>query len=108
MKKILLITYHFPPSAASGTFRLLGFARHLPAFDWRPLVVAPPSLPWEPIDPDLVAQIPGEAIVHPVPYPIGAPRLLRKFAQNAIWLPRAWSACRHVIKEHRPDVILTS
>jgi glycosyltransferase involved in cell wall biosynthesis len=108
MKKILLITYHFPPSAASGTFRLLGFARHLPAFGWQPLVVAPPCLPWEPIDTELLAQVPREVIVHHAHYPIGTPRALRKFAQNAVWLPRAWFACRRIIKEHRPDVILTS
>ena len=81
-KKLLLITYHFPPSAASGTFRLLGFTRHLPAFGWQPLVVAPPSLPWEPLDPQLVDEIPAEAIVRQVPYP--ASSLLRVLAQNAI------------------------
>lgn len=106
--KVMLITYHFPPSAASGAFRLLGFARHLPTFGWQPLVVAPPTLPWEPIDPLLVDDIPDSAIVHNVPYPIGAPRLLRVLAQNAVWLPRAWSACKRMIDEHRPDAIMTS
>ena len=108
LKKILLITYHFPPSAASGTFRLLGFARHLPAFGWQPLVVAPPSLPWEPIDPHLLEQVPDETIVRQVPYPAAAPKLLRVLAQNAIWLPRAGFACRRMIAEQRPEVILTS
>ena len=75
LKKILLVTYHFPPSAASGTFRLLGFARHLPTFGWQPLVVAPPSLPWEPIDPQLADQIPAQTIVRQVPYPAGSPKL---------------------------------
>jgi glycosyltransferase involved in cell wall biosynthesis len=108
LKKILLITYHFPPSAASGTFRLLGMARHLPTFGWQPLVVAPPSLPWEPIDPHLAEQIPPEVIVRHAAYPAGAPKLLRVLAQNAVWLPRAWFACKRLVKEHRPDVILTS
>lgn len=108
LKKLLLITYHFPPSAASGAFRLLGFARHLPAFGWQPIVVAPPSLPWEPVDPDLAGQVPDDALVRHVPYPVGIPRLIRKFAQHAVWLPRAWSACRRVIAEERPDAILTS
>src|SRR3990170_4403303 len=39
MNRMLLLTYHFPPSAASGTFRMLGFARHLPTFGWRAGVV---------------------------------------------------------------------
>src|SRR5262245_44908597 len=108
LKKALLITYHFPPSAASGSFRLLGFAKHLPAFGWQPLVIAPPCLPWEPIDPQLVKAIPAEVIVEHVPYPIAAPKLLRVLAQYAVWLPRAWSACKRVVGEHRPELILTS
>ena len=108
MKKLLMITYHFPPSAASGAFRLLGFARHLPAFGWQPVVVAPPTLPWEPIDADLFKQVPAEAIVEPVHYPSHAPKILRVLAQNAIWLPRAWSACKRMIAAHQPDAILTS
>jgi hypothetical protein len=107
-RKLLLITYHFPPSAASGAFRMLGFARHLPTSGWQPIIVAPPSLPWEPIDQELAADIPEEAIIEPVPYPAGAPKLLRKFAQYAIWLPRAYFACKRMIAQHRPDAILTS
>jgi glycosyltransferase involved in cell wall biosynthesis len=29
-------------------------------------------------------------------------------AQNAIWLPRAWSACKQMVAEHRPDAVLSS
>jgi hypothetical protein len=108
LKKVLLVTYHFPPSAASGAFRLLGFARHLPDCGWQPVVVAPPSLPWEPVDPALAEGIPEEAIVERVPYPSRAPRLVRKFAQNAVWLPYAWAACKRLVAEHRPDAVLTS
>lgn len=107
-KKALLITYHFPPSAASGAFRLLGFARHLPTFGWQPLVVAPPTLPWEPTDSALADGLPEEVIVESVPYPSKAPKLLRVLAQNAIWLPAAWFRCLRVIREYGPDVILTS
>lgn len=107
-KKLLLITYHFPPSAASGAFRLLGFARHMPKFGWQPLVIAPATLPWEPIDPRLGDDVPETAVVRHVPYPAGAPRLLRMIAQYAVWLPRAWSACKQMVAEYQPDAILTS
>jgi Glycosyltransferase Family 4/Glycosyl transferases group 1 len=107
-KKVLLITYHFPPSAASGAFRLLGFAKHLPRAGWQPLVVAPPQLPWEPVDPQLAWQIPADAIVRSVPYPASAPKVVRYLAQYAVWLPSAWSACKQMIHEHHPDAILTS
>jgi glycosyltransferase involved in cell wall biosynthesis len=108
LRKVLFVTYHFPPSAASGSFRLLGFARHLPRAGWQPLVVAPPQLPWEPIDPELARQIPDDVVVRPVLYPSGAPKVLRKLATEALWLPRAWSACRAAMREHRPEAILTS
>lgn len=40
MKRLLMIAFHFPPFAASsGIQRTLGFARHLPAFGWQPLVL---------------------------------------------------------------------
>lgn len=40
MKRLLMIAYHFPPFAASsGIQRTLGFARHLPAFGWEPLIL---------------------------------------------------------------------
>ena len=35
MKKILIIAFRFAPSAASGTFRSLGFVRHLPEMGWQ-------------------------------------------------------------------------
>lgn len=40
MKKILLITYHFPPDAAMGAVRVSKFAKFLPEFDWEPVVLS--------------------------------------------------------------------
>jgi glycosyltransferase involved in cell wall biosynthesis len=109
MPRLLLITYHFPPSAASGSFRMLGLARHLPRHDWQVIVVAPPRLPLEPVDSELGGQVPAETVVCPVPYPQGRGiRLLRRLAGNAIWLPPALRACRRAVREHQPDAVLTS
>jgi glycosyltransferase involved in cell wall biosynthesis len=107
-RNLLLLTYHFPPSAASGTFRLLGFARHLPAFGWRTTVVAPPQLPWEPVDPALEQQVPPSCTVYPVPYPARLPKAIRWAAPYAVWLPWALRAARRAVREQRPDAILTS
>ena len=38
-KKVLLISYHFPPSAEVGGLRAANFSRHLPRFGWTPLVL---------------------------------------------------------------------
>src|SRR5205814_10190794 len=94
MPTLLMLTYHFPPSAAVGSFRMLGFARHLPKFGWRTVVVAPPSLPWEPDDPALAARVPAETVVYPVPYPKRAPKVLRWMAPFSAWLPYARAAAR--------------
>ncbi len=109
VRKLLLLTYHFPPSAASGTFRLLGFARHLPRFGWQPVVVAPPAIPWEPVDEGLLRQVPPETPVCPVTYPTARTlKGLRWLFPNAIWLPRALAACARAIREYQPDALLTS
>ena len=104
-RKLLIVSYHFPPSAASGAFRMLGFARHLPKAGWDVVVVAPPSLPWEPVDPGLGAKVPGATAVYPAPYRRG---LAQRVAPHSCWLPRALAACRRAIDEHRVDAILTS
>src|SRR4051812_9773328 len=45
--RVLLIAHDFPPSSGSGAFRASAFARYLPLYGWRPLVltVAPPWAP---------------------------------------------------------------
>ena len=68
-RKLLILTYHFPPSAAAGAFRMLGFAEHLPEFGWQTVVVAPPGLPWEAVDETLLERVPAETVVYRVPYP---------------------------------------
>ncbi|MFH1279732.1 MAG: glycosyltransferase [Candidatus Eisenbacteria bacterium] len=39
MRTLLLIAYHFPPLTTSGMYRSLQFARYLPRFGWRPVVL---------------------------------------------------------------------
>lgn len=105
-RNLLILTFHFPPSAASGAFRMLGFARHLPRHGWRTSVVAPPWMPWEPQDPELLKQVSPETSIYHVPYLKN--RLLRKFAPAFGWFPWAWNGCRMAIREQRPEILLTS
>jgi glycosyltransferase involved in cell wall biosynthesis len=106
LRNVLILTYHFPPSSASGSFRLLGFARHLPKHGWRATVVAPPTLPWEPVDHALLEKLPAETRVYPAPYL--SSRVVRKLVPVSGWLPRAWRACRRAVAEQRPEALLTS
>ena len=41
---------------------MLGFARHLPKFDWQVSIVASGSLPWQSDDPELIRDVP--AVTH--------------------------------------------
>ena len=108
-RNLLLLTYHFPPSSASGTFRMLGFARHLRRFGWRVQVIAPPEMPWDPVDPALSAQVPAETRVYR-----GALSENRRRA-CCVWRQARRSGCRSpgerrrdVLRSDRPDLVLTS
>jgi glycosyltransferase involved in cell wall biosynthesis len=108
-RKVLMITYHFPPSGAVASFRLLGFARHLPGHGWQPIIVAPPRVPGEPEDPDLVKLVPPQTAVVSVPVPTGwFARLIGRVAPFALWRARARKACAQAIREHRPEVVFTT
>ncbi len=39
MKKVLIITYYWPPSGGSGVQRWLKFAKYLPEFGWQPVIL---------------------------------------------------------------------
>jgi glycosyltransferase involved in cell wall biosynthesis len=47
MKKVLLISYHFPPSTAIGGLRMQGLAKYLPEFGWEATILTP-TLPDNP------------------------------------------------------------
>ncbi len=41
MKKVLIITYYWPPSGGIGVLRCLKFAKYLRKFGWEPIIYAP-------------------------------------------------------------------
>jgi glycosyltransferase involved in cell wall biosynthesis len=109
-RKFLLVTYHFPPSSASGSFRMLGLVRHLPRHGWEPVVVAPPTMPWEPADEALGRQVPATTTVFSAPYPTGfLTKISRKLlGPEPVWLPRGLAAARRAVRETKPEVVITS
>ncbi|HEX6290519.1 MAG TPA: glycosyltransferase [Herpetosiphonaceae bacterium] len=40
MRRVLILTYDFPPRGATGVLRVTKFVRYLPEFGWQPVVVA--------------------------------------------------------------------
>jgi glycosyltransferase involved in cell wall biosynthesis len=41
MRRVLIVTYHFPPRQSIGSLRPMGLARHLPLYGWEPVVLTP-------------------------------------------------------------------
>ena len=67
MKKVLIITYYWPPSGGSGVQRWLKFTKYLPKFDWKPFVYTPENPYFEVKDEAFLSDIPFEAEVWKTP-----------------------------------------
>ena len=39
MRKVLVITYYWPPSGGPGVQRILKFCKYFPEFGWEPIVL---------------------------------------------------------------------
>jgi hypothetical protein len=65
MKTLLMVAFHFPPAAmGSGHLRTLGFARHLPALGWTPVVLSASANAYPRVDPTGLAMVPPGCCVH--------------------------------------------
>lgn len=63
MKKVLIVTYYFPPAGGPGVQRWLKFVKYLPEFGIQPVVYTPENPSYPIIDEDLVPEISEQAIV---------------------------------------------
>ena len=63
MKKVLIISYYWPPSGGSGVQRWLKFAKYLPKFNWKPIIYTPENPYFDLMDNSLIAEIPNEVEV---------------------------------------------
>ena len=60
MKKVLIITYYWPPAGGSGVQRWLKFTKYLPKYNWQPVIYTPENPYFEVMDKDLLNDIPAE------------------------------------------------
>src|SRR3954451_3076346 len=98
MRKVLLLTYHFPPSGAVAVYRMLGLVRYLPKYGWPPIVVAPARVPWGPEDAWWLAQVRDGTPIERVPFASGfAGKVARYVAPEAHWLWPARAACKRML-----------
>ena len=63
MKRVLIITYYWPPTGGSGVQRWVKFAKYLPSEGWQPVIYTPENPEQLAVDASLEAEIPAEVEV---------------------------------------------
>ena len=61
MKRVLIISYYWPPTGGSGVQRWVKFAKYLPAEGWQPVIYTPENPEQLAVDESLAAEVPAEA-----------------------------------------------
>ncbi|MDQ1097055.1 MULTISPECIES: glycosyltransferase family 4 protein [Chryseobacterium] len=57
-KKVLIITYYWPPAGGPGVQRWLKFAKYLPEFGWEPVIYTPENPSYPLVDESLINDVP--------------------------------------------------
>ena len=63
MKRVLIISYYWPPTGGSGVQRWVKFAKYLPSEGWQPVIYTPENPEQLAVDHSLEAEVPAEAEV---------------------------------------------
>ncbi|MBC8526540.1 MAG: glycosyltransferase [Candidatus Cloacimonetes bacterium] len=64
MKKVLIITYYWPPAGGPGVQRVLKFSKYLPEFGWQPIILTVKNGEYPAIDETLKDDIPENCKVY--------------------------------------------
>ena len=67
MKRVLIITYYWPPTGGSGVQRWVKFCKYLPSMGWQPVVYTPENPEQLAVDTSLLKDIPEEVEVLKTP-----------------------------------------
>lgn len=59
-KKILIITYYWPPAGGPGVQRWLKFAKYLPEYGWEPIIYTPENPSYPLTDESLMKEVPED------------------------------------------------
>ncbi len=63
MKRVLIVTYYWPPTGGSGVQRWVKFSKYLPGYGWQPVIYTPENPEQLAFDESLLRDIPEEAEV---------------------------------------------
>lgn len=59
-KKVLIVTYYWPPAGGPGVQRWLKFAKYLPEFGWEPIIYTPENPSYPLVDETLTKEVPKD------------------------------------------------
>ncbi len=77
-KKVLILTYYWPPAGGVAVQRWLKFATRLKGRGWEPVIFTARDPDYPSVNPDLLSQVPNDLEIHHIPVP--EPRKwIRKF-----------------------------
>ena len=132
MKRVLFVSYIFPPMVAGGALRVGQFAKYLPEFGWQPTILTVPFSSSTAVDLRAVNELPDAVDVlraycpvdRAVPRGSGGPRRGLKGALNRVargvtrfsslpdrqvlWYPRAMRAGREALQAKAHDAVLAT
>lgn len=86
MKKVLIITYYWPPAGGPGVQRWLKFVKYLPEFNIQPIVYCPENPLYPTLDSSLLQEVDSKITVlkHPIKEPLRFLSLLFKSKTNIL------------------------
>ncbi len=64
MKKVLVITYYWPPAGGPGVQRILNFVKYLPEFGWQPVVLTVKNGEFPEVDYSFLEEVPEKLSVY--------------------------------------------
>ena len=105
MKKILLISPHYPPSNLAAVHRSRLFAQHLPALGWQPIILTVHEKHYEEkLDWNLAQLLPpSQRIEKSGAFPVTRPRLVGDLGLRAFFHLR--KRALQLVKEEQIDLV---
>lgn len=105
MKKILIISPHFPPSNLAAVHRSRLFAQHLPAFGWQPVILTVHEEYYEEaLDHNLAKLLPEELSIEKVSaFKVSRPRLIGDIGLRAFF--QLYKRAKKIIREQKIDFL---
>src|SRR5690606_6377695 len=85
-KKVLIITYYWPPAGGPGVQRWLKFVKYLPEFNIEPIIYIPDNPNYPILDPSLDSEVSNDLIIlkQPIKEPYKLAHLFSKKTSNSI------------------------